>query len=86
MALEITEGFFGKVRLDGLRVAGAYRWPGPVHEGNGTWWSVIDRRASEEQTEALFTILGGQEQDAATDGYVLKRHASASQAGTGDRA
>ena len=66
MALEITEGFFGKVRLDGLRVAGAYRWPGPVHEGNGTWWSVIDRRASEEQTEALFTILGGQEQEPTT--------------------
>ena len=67
MALEITEGFFGKVRLDGLRVAGAYRWPGPVHEGNGTWWSVIDRRASEEQTEALFTILGGQEQNLRKD-------------------
>jgi hypothetical protein len=66
MALEITEGYFGKVRLDGLRVAGAYRWPGPVHEGNGTWWSVIDRRASEEQTEALFTILGGQEQEPTT--------------------
>ena len=66
MAMEITEGYFGKVRLDGLRVAGAYRWPGPVHEGNGTWWSVIDRRASEEQTEALFTILGGQEQEPTT--------------------
>lgn len=63
MAMEITEGYFDKVRLDGLRVAGAYRWPGPVHEGNGTWWSVIDRRATEQQVDALFTILGGKEQE-----------------------
>lgn len=63
MAIEITEGYFGDVRLDGLRVAGAYHWPGPVHDGNGTWWSVVDKRASEEQVNALFTILGGQEQE-----------------------
>jgi hypothetical protein len=66
MAMEITEGYYGKVRLDGLRVAGAYRWPGPMHEGNGTWWSVIDRRATEEQVNALFTILGGQDQEPTT--------------------
>ena len=66
MAMEITEGYFADVRLDGLRVAGAYHWPGPMHEGNGTWWSVIDKRATEEQVNALFTILGGQEQEATT--------------------
>jgi hypothetical protein len=66
MAMEITEGHYGDVRLDGLRVAGAYRWPGPVHDGNGTWWSVIDRRASKEQVDALFTILGGQDQEPTT--------------------
>jgi hypothetical protein len=66
MAMEITEGYFGKVRLDGLRVAGAYRWPGPVHEGKGTWWSIVDKRASKEQVEALFTIIGGKEQEPTT--------------------
>ncbi len=66
MAMEITEGYFGDVRLDGLRTAGAFRWPGPVHEGNGTWWSVVDKRASEEQVNALFAILGGQEQEPTT--------------------
>ena len=66
MALEITEGHFGDVRLDGLRVAGAYRWPVAVHEGDGTWWSVIDKRASEAQVNALFTILGGKEQEPTT--------------------
>lgn len=66
MAIEIVEGHFGEVRLDGLRVAGAYRWPGPVHEGHGTWWSVIDKRATEEQVEALFKILGAEEQEPTT--------------------
>ena len=66
MAMEITEGYFEDIRLDGLRVAGAYNWPGPVHEGNGTWWSVVDKHATKEQVNALFTILGGQEQEPTT--------------------
>ena len=66
MAMEITEGHYGGVPLGGLRTAGAYRWPGAVHDGNGTWWSVIDRRASKEQVDALFTILGGQDQEPTT--------------------
>ncbi len=66
MAMEITEGYFGDVRLDGLRIAGAYRWPGPVHEGKGTWWSIVDKAASEEQVEALFKIMGGEEQEPTT--------------------
>lgn len=66
MALEITEGHYGDLRLDGLRVAGIYHWPGPLHQGGGTWWSVIDRRADEAQSEALGVILGGQEQEPTT--------------------
>jgi len=66
VAMEITEGYFDKVRLDGLRVAGVFRWPGPVHEGNGTWWSIIDRRADTDQVNALFTILSGKEQEPTT--------------------
>lgn len=66
MAMEITEGYFGDVRLDGLRVAGAYRWPGPMHEGKGTWWSIIDKAASKEQVDALFKIMGGEEQEPTT--------------------
>jgi hypothetical protein len=66
MAMEITRGHFGDVRLDGLRVAGVYRWPGPVHEGKGTWWSIIDRRATQGQIDALFTIMAGKEQEPTT--------------------
>ena len=66
MAMEITEGYFGDVRLDGLRVAGAYRWPGAMHEGKGTWWSIVDKSATEEQVAALFKIMGGEEQEPST--------------------
>jgi hypothetical protein len=66
MAMEITEGYFGDLRLDGLRVAGVYHWPGRMHEGNGTWWSIIDKRATQEQVEALFKIFGGEEQEPTT--------------------
>jgi hypothetical protein len=66
MAMEITEGYFGDTRLDGLRVAGVYHWPGAVHECDGTWWSIIDKSATEAQVEALFTILGGKEQEPTT--------------------
>jgi hypothetical protein len=66
MAMEITEGYFDDVRLDGLRVAGVYRWPGAVHDGGGTWWSIMDKGASEAQVEVLFKIMGGEEQEPTT--------------------
>ncbi len=66
MAMEITEGHFASIRLDGLRVAGVYRWPGPMHEGNGTWWTIMDRRARPDQVDALFKIMGGKEQEPTT--------------------
>lgn len=65
-ALEIVEGYFGDIRLDGLRVAGSYRWPGPVHEGGGTYQVIVDERATEEQQEALFKIMSGEEQEPTT--------------------
>ncbi|MBT3170966.1 MAG: DUF1326 domain-containing protein [Rhodospirillaceae bacterium] len=66
MAMEIVEGYFGDVRLDGLRTAGVYRWPGAVHEGGGTWGSIIDKSASAAQVAALFKIMGGEEQEPTT--------------------
>lgn len=65
-AFEIVEGYFGDVRLDGLRVAGIYRWPGPVHEGGGAYQIIIDEQITEEQQEALFKILSGEEQEPTT--------------------
>ncbi len=64
--MEIEEGYFGAVRLDGLRVATAYRWPGAVHEGGGLAQGYIDERADEAQIDALFKILSGEEQEPTT--------------------
>ncbi|MFP6644989.1 MAG: DUF1326 domain-containing protein [Candidatus Latescibacterota bacterium] len=65
-AMQIEEGHFGDVRLDGLRFAGTYHWPCPVHEGHGTVQGVIDKRATDEQRDALFKILDGEQQVATT--------------------
>jgi hypothetical protein len=65
-ATEIIEGYFGSVRLDGLRAAGAYYWPGAVHEGKGIYQTVLDARVTPAQRDALFTIFGGKEQEPTT--------------------
>jgi hypothetical protein len=64
--MEISEGWFGEVRLDGLRFAASYRWPGPVHEGGGIVQGFIDERASEVQRDALIKIVSGLEQEPTT--------------------
>ena len=55
----IDTGFHGDVRLDGLMAGFTVKFPGPVHEGNGEQQLVIDERASDEQREALQTIMSG---------------------------
>ena len=65
-AQKIDKGHFGDVDLSGLVFASWYSWPGAVHEGGGTVQGIIDKRASPEQVDALFKILGGEEQDDTT--------------------
>jgi hypothetical protein len=62
-AMQVDEGYFGEVRLDGITFAGAYHWPGPVHEGKGVYQVVLDKAITEAQAEVLFKILGGEEQE-----------------------
>ena len=38
----------------------AARWPGPLHEGNGTAVPYFDERANEQQRDALLKIITGQ--------------------------
>lgn len=67
----IENGHFGDVSLDGLRVAGVYKWPGAIHEGNGEMQIIIDERADGDQREALKTIMiGGETNEMATMWYV----------------
>jgi hypothetical protein len=62
-ALEITEGHFGDTRLEGLRAAVLYAWPGPIFEGNGALQAIIDERADGAQRAALKAVLHGEETD-----------------------
>lgn len=61
--IHIDTGHFGEVRLDGLNFAGLFAWPGPIHEGHGQALAIIDEGASEQQRQALLTILSGQESE-----------------------
>ena len=59
----IDRGHFGKIQLDGRKMALIASWPGPVHEGGGTMQPVIDVTADSAQRDALLKILTGQETD-----------------------
>jgi hypothetical protein len=61
VGIQIDTGHHGNTRLDGLKVAGIFKWPGPIHEGNGEAAIVIDERATAPQREALLRILSGQD-------------------------
>jgi hypothetical protein len=55
VAFRVTEGERDGVDLAGAKVAGAVKWPGAIHEGNGVMALFID--ASAEQQSALVPIL-----------------------------
>ena len=61
--IQIDEGHHGEVKLDGLRVAAIFKWPGPIHEGNAEAIAFVDEGASPEQREALLKIMTGQDTD-----------------------
>ena len=59
VAMRITKGHFGSVSLDGLIFAAAANWPGPLHEGKGTLQPYVLDKATEDQRNALLTIMSG---------------------------
>jgi len=61
VGFQIYSGHHGDTRLDGLRVAGMFIWPGPIHEGHGEAALIIDQRANEAQRSALLRILSGKD-------------------------
>jgi hypothetical protein len=61
--IQIDEGYHGKTRLDGLRLAAIFKWPGPIHEGNGEAIAFIDESADAAQRDALLRIITGQDTD-----------------------
>ena len=60
LGLHIQEGNYGPTQLDGLNVVLYLRSPGKMFEGHWTLGTYLDQRATEEQMQALGTILSGQ--------------------------
>lgn len=58
-AWEIYDGYYGHTRLNGIRFARVYAWPGAVYQGNGTRLNIIDENASAEQRTALLALESG---------------------------
>jgi hypothetical protein len=58
---EIEEGYFGNVRLDGVRFAGLFAWPGAIHLGGGEAQPILDVTTTPQQREAILTIMKGEE-------------------------
>jgi hypothetical protein len=61
--IQIDEGHHGETSLDGLRIAAIFKWPGPIHEGNGDAIAFVDESADDSQREALLKIMTGQDTD-----------------------
>jgi hypothetical protein len=61
VGLVIDKGYHGDTKLDGLKAAAAFFFPGALHEGHGEGIVAIDERATAAQREALLRILSGQD-------------------------
>jgi hypothetical protein len=63
VGIQIDKGHHGDVKLDGLRLAGIFRWPGPIHMGDGEALPIVDQRATPDQRNAILRIMTGQDTD-----------------------
>ena len=55
----IDKGEHGEVSLNGLGLGLAVKWPGAIHEGNGSGLVFVDENASSQQRDALLEIVSG---------------------------
>lgn len=60
VGFRIDEGHFGDTSLDRVNVVCLFRWPGAIHEGNGTRQIIIDEAAGDDQAEAVEALFTGQ--------------------------
>jgi hypothetical protein len=59
IAMRIDRGHFGDVSLDGVKFVGAAYWPGRIDEGDGHIVPIVEESASEDQRNAILTLLSG---------------------------
>jgi hypothetical protein len=56
----IEGGWFGGTDLAGVRFAGLFAWPGPIHGGAGEALLIVDDKASDAQRAAVEAIFRGE--------------------------
>lgn len=61
VGIQIDFGHHGDVSLNGLRIAGIFKYPGAIHMGNGEALPIVDQRADARQRESLLRIMSGQD-------------------------
>jgi hypothetical protein len=66
VAFKIDQGYCEEVRLDDLAVVATFYFPRAIHHGEGVLQPILDERATQEQHDALFYILSGQDQPVGT--------------------
>ena len=55
----VERGLFSNVALDDLNFSVYANWPGAIHEGNGEAVILIDERATDQQRDAITTLVSG---------------------------
>src|SRR5262249_54477741 len=66
VAFKIDKGHCEQVQLDYLVVAAPFYFPRAIHHGQGVMQPILDARANEDQRNALFYILSGEDQPVGT--------------------
>ena len=59
LGMDVEDGYFNNVPLKGVKFVVKYKWPGPLHEGNGTVQPFFDSKMTQEQRDAVGQILLG---------------------------
>lgn len=59
LGMIVDDGFFNDTSLKGVKFVVTYKWPGPLHEGNGTVQPFFDEKMTSAQRDAVGQILLG---------------------------
>jgi hypothetical protein len=66
VAFIIDKGHCDGVSLDGMKVAATFYFPRAIHHGDGHMQPILEDTVSDEQKDAIFYILSGEDQPVGT--------------------
>ena len=60
IGFQVDEGYFGDVRLDNIPIVATFYFPRAMHHGDGHMQPILPDTITDEQRDAIFTILSGE--------------------------